>query len=96
MNGIHSINNIYKNGEYNIHFADRFEMAQSNKEPTMSQLEYRNALYQFCLQKGVIRDGFPLGRTRSQISSNIRAFLTILYKNGLAVEFYETHKPNKE
>lgn len=71
-------------------------MAQSKKEPTMSQLEYRNALYHFCLQKGVIREGFLCGRTRMQVRSNISAFITILRKNGLADEFYETQKPNKE
>lgn len=96
MNRTHARNNIYKNGEYNIHFADRIKAAQRTKEPTMSQLEYRNALYQFCLQKGVIREVFPLGRTRSNISSNIRAFITILNKNGLAKEFFETHKPKAE
>mgnify|MGYP003290444792 CR=1 FL=1 len=96
MNGIHAKNNRYKNGEYNKHFADRYEMAQKRIEPTMSQIEYRDALYKFCLEKGVIREGFPCGRTRLQIRSNIRAFLTILYKNGLTAEFYETHKPNKE
>lgn len=96
MNRIQSKNNLYKNGEYNKHYADRFEMAQSSKEPTMSQLEYRDALYKFCLQKGVIRDGFPLGRTRLQIRSNIRAFITILEKNGLDKEFFEKHKPKAE
>lgn len=94
MNQTHAKNNRYKNGEYNKHYADRFEMSQSNKEPTMSQIEYRDALYKFCLEKGVIREGFLCGRTRLQIRSNISALLTILYKNGLADEFYETHKPN--
>lgn len=96
MNRTHSRNNIYKNGEYNIHFADRLKAAQSKIIPTMSQIEYRNALYQFSLQKGVIQEGFPLGRTRSQISSNIRAFITILRKNGLDKEFFETHEPKAE
>ena len=96
MNQTHAKNNRYKNGEYNKHYADRFEMAQSNKEPTMSQLEYRDALYKFCLEKGIIRDGFPLGRTRLQMRSNIKAFITILEKNGLAKEFFETHKQKAE
>ena len=96
MNGIHAKNNCYKNGEYNKHYADRYEMAQSRKEPTMPQIEYRDALYKFGLQKGVIREGFPCGRTRMQIRSNIRAFITILKKNGLEKEFFETNKPNFE
>lgn len=96
MNGIHSRNNIYKNGEYNIHSADRVKAAQSKIIPTMPQIKYRNVLYQFCLQKGVIREGFPLGRTRSQITSNIRAFITILRKNGLEKEFFEKHEPKAE
>ena len=98
MNGIHAKNNRYKNGEYNKHFADRYEMSKNEriKAPTMSQVEYRDALYKFCLEKGVIQDGFLLGRTRTQIRSNISAFITILRKNGLADEFYETHKPRSE
>ena len=96
MNGIHSRNNRYKNGEYNKHFADRYEMAQRNNEPTMSQIEYRDALYKFCLEKGVIREGFLCGRTRLQLRSNIKALITILNKNGLADEFYEKNKPKAE
>ena len=96
MNQTHAKNNRYKNGEYNKHYADRFEMAQTKKEPTMSQIEYRDALYEFCLHKGIIREGFPRGRTRMKIRSNISALITILYKNGLADEFYETHKQNGE
>ena len=96
MNRIQSRNNLCKNGEYNKHYADRYEMAQSRKEPTMSQLEYRDALYKFCLEKGIIRDGFPLGRTRLQMRSNINAFITILEKHGLAKEFFEKHKPKAE
>ena len=71
-------------------------MEQRNKEPTMSQIEYRDALYNFCLQKGVIREGFLTGRTRLQMRSNIKALITILNKNGLAQEFFETHKPKAE
>ena len=98
MNGIHAKNNRYKNGEYNKHFADRYEMSKKEriKAPTMSQVEYRDALYKFCLEKGVILDGFLLGRTRTQIRSNISAFITILRKNGLADEFYETNKTKAE
>lgn len=92
MNQTQAKNNRYKNGEYNKHYADRYEMMQSRKEPTMPQMEYRDALYKFCLEKGVIRDGFPLGRTRLQIRSNINAFITILQKNGLEKEFFETKK----
>ena len=39
MNGVQAKNNRYKNGEYNKHYADRYEMSQSRKEPTMSQNE---------------------------------------------------------
>ena len=98
MNQTHAKNNRYKNGEYNKHYADRYEMSQNrrSKEPTMSQVEYRDALYKFCLGKGIIREGFLCGRTRRQVRSNISAFITILRKNGLADEFYETQKQNKE
>ena len=95
MNEVHAKNNRYKNGEYNKHYADRFEMAQRNKAPTMSQIEYRDALYKFLLQKGAI-SVFPLGKTRSNVHSNIRAFITILNKNGLAEEFFETSRQKVE
>ena len=88
MNGVHAKNNRYKNGEYNKHFADRYEMSQSRKDPTMSQIEYRDALYKFCVNKGLVRDSFRIGRTNREISANIRAFITILSKHGFADEFF--------
>ena len=88
MNQTHAKNNRYKNGEYNKHYADRYEMSQSRKEPTMSQIKYRDALYKFCINKGIVRDSFKLGRTNRGISANIRAFITILNKHGFADEFF--------
>ena len=57
-------------------------------EPSTKQLKYRNDLYRFCLQKGLVRKDFPLGRTKQDIKANIYAFNTILRKNGLADEFF--------
>ena len=82
-------NNIFRNGEYapDISKAMKKERA-TNIVPSLRQEKFRNDLYKFCVQNGLIRDGFPLGRTKKQISANIRAFITILRKNGLHDEFF--------
>ena len=89
MNTVHAKNNRYKNGEYNpdhsLHIAR--EKARSI-EPYIKQLKYRDNLYEFCLQKGLMREDFKLRRTKQGISSAIRALITILEKNGLADEFF--------
>ena len=89
MNTVHAKNNRYKNGEYNpdhsLHIAR--EKAKSI-EPTRNQVEYRDALYKFCIQKGIVREGFTLRRTKQGISANIRALISIIGKNGLAGEFF--------
>ena len=92
MNGVQAKNNRYKNGEYNKHYADRCEMSQSKIVPSEKQVKYRDTLYRFCIDKGIAMDGFPLGRTKRDIGSNIRALLTILRKHGFADEFFETTK----
>ena len=58
MNKTHARNNRYKNREYNKHYADRYEMSQSRKEPTMPQIEYRDDLYKFCLEKALFERDF--------------------------------------
>lgn len=93
MNRYQAKNNIYKNGWW--HPDNSVALAidkRKSKAPTMDQLKYRDDLYEFCVQKGVLKDGFPLGRTKSGLQSNIRAFITILKKNGLADEFFERRK----
>lgn len=89
MNTYQYKDNLYKNGEWKL---DRSEaMAKENrrsKVPTAKQQKYRDELYKFCLQKGVLKDGFPLARTKCGMQSNIRAFITILKKNGLEDEFF--------
>lgn len=54
----------------------------------MQQIEYRDALYKFCIDKGIVGDGFKTGRTNREISANIRAFITILSKHRFADEFF--------
>lgn len=90
MNTVHWRNNLYKNGEYHPDHSEAMavEKAKDRKLPTLSQVKYRDALYRFCIQKGLIRDGFRLGRTNRDISSNIRTFITILKKNGCIEEFF--------
>lgn len=97
MNRTHYKNNLYKNGEYNKHFSDRLEIAKGKIEPSRSQLQYRDALYKFCVEKQVVRDGFRLGRTNREISANIRALITILEKYNLTDEFFQKqNQPVKE
>lgn len=98
MNRTQYKNNIYKRGEYIKHFSDRLEIAKGKKiEPTRSQVQYRDALYKFCVEKQVVRDGFHLGRTNRAISANIQALITILKKHNLTDEFFQKqNQPVKE
>jgi hypothetical protein len=50
------------------------------------QVEFRE-LYKFCFERGLIRDNFKFHRSRKGFTSNIRAFTTIIKKNGLYDEF---------
>ena len=89
MNFVHWKNNIYKNGEY--HPDNSVALAREkgrNIAPTVAQAKYRDDLLAFCKEKGLIREGFKIRRTEQGISSNIRAFITILKKNGLDDEFF--------
>ena len=88
MNTFQVKNNIYKNGEYK---PDNSKAMLKEKArdivPTSKQVKYRNDLYDFCIQKGIVREGFSLFRTKQGITSNIRALLYIVKKNGLIEEF---------
>ena len=90
MNTVHAKNNIYKNGEYKP-LNHSTLMAKENARsicPSVKQVEYRNALFKFCVQNGLVSKDFPLGRTKERIRSNINAFLGLLRRNGLADEFF--------
>lgn len=90
MNSVHARNNRYKNGEYNPSRATAIAREKASSIcPTQKQVQYRDALYKFCIQKGLVGAGFKIGRTRQAITSNIRAFITILKKNGLEDEFFQ-------
>ena len=89
MNAVHAKNNRYKNGEYNPSYSFRWAKEQAKSiEPSIKMLQYRDELYKFCVQNGLIRDSFKLGRTKQTIKSNIYALKTILRKNGLDGEFF--------
>lgn len=89
MNGVHAKNNRYKNGWYDPRYSPLIAKEKAKSiDPTQKQVQYRDALYKFCLQKGIVSDGFRLFRTRKGISSNIRALITILKKNSLCDEFF--------
>lgn len=89
MNEVHAKNNRYKNGEYNPSYSLIWAKEKAKSiEPSIEMLQYRDALYKFCVQKGLIRDGFKIGRTKQAIKSNIYALKTILRKNGLDGEFF--------
>ena len=93
MNTVHLKNNIYKNGEYDPHISSKIAKEKAkNKVPSISQAKYRDALYKFCVEKGIVGDSFRLGRTKQNISANINAMKTILRKHGLADEFFKKEK----
>lgn len=89
-NFVHANNNRYKNGEYSPldHSLQIAKEKARSIEPSIKQLQYRDNLYEFCLQKGIVGEYFKLSRTKQGISSDIRALITILEKNGLAGEFF--------
>lgn len=95
MNAVHAKNNRYKNGEYNPSYSFRWAKEQAKSiEPSINLVKYRDDLYKFCVQNGLIREGFKLGRTKQAIKSNIYGLKTILRKNGLADEFFgEVQQP---
>jgi hypothetical protein len=92
MNTVHLKNNSYKNGD----LFDRSKKIAKDKaksvEPSISQLKYRDELYKFLVEKGIVGDGFRLGRTKQAIRSSISALLTLLKKHGLDEEFFEKEK----
>lgn len=91
MNYTQAKNNIYRSGQYHPDHSRKLQKDKAT-EPTGKQILYRNDLYKFCLEKGIVRDSFVLGRTNREISSNINAFRTILRKNGLVEEFCNRNK----
>lgn len=96
MNTVQAKNNRYKNGEYAPnHTTAMVKDKATDINPTRKQWEYREALYKFCVQKGLVGYGFRVGRTKQAIKSNINALWSIIRKNGLADEFMDT-KPVKE
>ena len=89
MNGVHARNNRYKNGEYDPHYSTAIARGKAkNIEPSISQLQYRDDLYKFCVEKGIRMDRFHLGRTKKEIRANIYALISILKKNSLDEEFF--------
>ena len=89
MNMVQWKNNLYKNGEYNPDNSKAMAVEKARSiVPTSNQVKYRDALYAFCVQKGIVREGFTIRRTKQGINSNIHALLSILRKNGLDEEFF--------
>ena len=89
MNEVQWKNNLYKNGEYTpTHRKAMLVEKARDVTPTCKQIEYRDALYNFCKEKGLMRPGFKIRRTNRGVSANIKAFITILKKNGFAEEFF--------
>jgi len=52
-------------------------------EPSVAQKKYRDELYKFVAEKGIVRDSFKLGRTKQMIGRDIRSLHTIITKHGL-------------
>lgn len=83
--------NIYRSGQYHPDHSRKL-LKDIGTEPTGKQILYRNDLYDFCKEKGLMRDGFRLGRTNRDIAANINAFKTIIQKHGMVDEFLERSK----
>ena len=95
MNTVHARNCRYKNGEYNPHVSAIMAREKATSiEPTKKQVKFRDDLHKFCLQKGVVGEGFRISRTKQGISANIRAFISVLKKNGLLDEFFAVEVDN--
>lgn len=95
MNTYQYKTNLVKNGEWQPNHSQAMVKEKGKSiEPTTKQAKYMDDLYNFCKQKGVIKEGFRLGRTKSGITSSINALITILNKNGLAEEFFGGRKDN--
>ena len=93
MNTVQFKNNLYKNGGFSPNHSEKMVKDKLRSiEPTLKQLEYRDNLYKYCVQKGLVRDGFRLMRTKQGIKANIYALISILRKNGLADEFFGERK----
>lgn len=97
MNNYLNKDNIYRNGEWNTNHSEAMvrEKARS-KVPSINQVKFRDDLYNFCMEKGILKEGFPLARTKHGMISNIRAFKTIIAKNGLVDEFRERKDNEKD
>ena len=89
MNFTQYKNNRFKNGEYHPSYSVQIEREKASSiEPTQKQVQYRDDLHKFCIQKGIVKDSFKIRRTKQGISSDIRAFITILKKHGFEDEFF--------
>ena len=90
MNRIHSKNNLFISGAYNPSYSRALAQEKAKDiVPSTAQAEFRDNLYKFCNEKGLIRDGFKMRRTKQGITSNINARITIIKKNGLYDEFFK-------
>ena len=90
MNEVHAKNNLFRSGAYSPSYSR--ELAKEKAKdivPSVAQTEFRDNLYKFCNEKGLIRNGFKMRRTKQGIASNIHALITIIKKNGLYDEFFK-------
>lgn len=84
MNREQTKQNMIASGRYKDERVVAYAKEQaSNIVPSIEQKEYRDALYMFLRGKGIVRDGFKLGKTRQMIHRDIRALYTIITKHGL-------------
>lgn len=88
MNEVQLKNNMYKAGVSRSRVDAIVKEKGRNVIPTNKQVQFRDALYNFLKEKGIIKPNFRLERSRRGIHSNINALKTILYKHGLDDEFY--------
>ena len=90
MNTVQWKNNLYKNGGFAPSHSKAMLVEKARDvTPSRKQVEYRDALYKFCLENGLIRDIFKIRRTKQGVSANIRAFITILKRMDLQKNFLQ-------
>lgn len=85
MNLIQMANNVYKSGSHKPNYRTTMAVKDHLNTPTQAQAKYRNALYKFLREKGLVQ-GLQLYGDKQGMRSNIKAFLTIIERHGLMEE----------
>jgi hypothetical protein len=78
--------NIHKSGSHKPNYRTMKAAKDYLNTPTQAQVKYRNALYKFLREKGLVQ-GLRLYGDKRGVSSNIKSFLSIIERHGLMDEW---------